>query len=76
MKGKIQKGYYADIVMLDKDFFTVPDEEIKSIQSKLTMVDGKIVYADKDYSSLAPAVLPVTPLWSPVKFYGGYQNTK
>jgi predicted amidohydrolase YtcJ len=76
LKGTIQKGYYADLVILDKDFFTVSNEEIKSIQSKLTIVDGKIVYGDKDYSSLAPSVLPVTPSWSPVKFYGGYQNTK
>jgi hypothetical protein len=76
LKGKIQKGYYADLVILDKDFFSVSDEEIKSIQSKLTIVDGKIVYGDKEYRSLAPSQLPVSPSWSPVKFYGGYQNTK
>src|SRR4030095_16789441 len=76
LQGQIQKGYYADLVILDKDFFTVSDEDIKSIQSKLTIVDGKIVYGDKDYSSIGPSALPVSPEWSPVKFYGGYQNIK
>ena len=49
------------------------DEEIKSITSKLTIVDGKIVYGNKDYPGLAPAAFPVIPLWSPVKYFGGYQ---
>ena len=73
-KGKIQKGYYADLVILDKDYFTIQDEAIKNISSKLTIVDGKIVYGDKDYNSVAPAPLPVIPAWSPVKFFGGYQQ--
>jgi predicted amidohydrolase YtcJ len=73
-KGKIQKGYFADLVILDKDYFTIPEQAITSISSKLTIVDGKIVYGDKDYSSVAPVALPVIPSWSPVKFYGGYQQ--
>jgi len=73
-KGKIQKGYFADLVILDKDYFIVADEEIKSITSKLTIVDGKVVHGDKDYSVLAPASLPVIPSWSPVNYLGGYQR--
>ena len=73
-KGKIQKGFYADLVILNKDYFSVSDEEIKSTRSKLTIVDGKIVYTDKDYESIGPAALPVIPDWSPVKYYGGYQH--
>jgi len=61
-------------VILDKDYFTIQDEAIKTISSKLTIVDGKIVYGDKDYHSVAPAPLPVIPAWSPVKFFGGYQQ--
>ncbi|QNA45918.1 amidohydrolase [Lacibacter sediminis] len=72
--GKLQKGYYADIVILDKDYFSIADEQIPYIQSVLTVVDGKIVYASHEYQSLAPARLPVIPLWSPVKYYGGYQS--
>lgn len=73
-KGKLKKGYYADIAILDRDFFSVPDDEIKSISSVLTIIDGKIVWGDAEYSILAPAQLPVKPDWSPVKHYGGYQK--
>lgn len=73
-KGKIAKGYFADLVILDHDYFTIPDEEIKNLTSKLTIVDGKIVYGDKDYTHVAPGVLPIIPVWSPVKYFGGYQN--
>lgn len=72
-KGKIRKGYFADLVILDRDYFNVNEEEIKSITAKLTIVDGRIVYGDKDFSSIAPAPLPVIPSWSPVKYFGGYQ---
>ena len=74
LKGSIQKGYFADLVILNKDYFTVGEDAIKTISSKLTIVDGKVVYGDKDYGSIAPAALPVIPSWSPVKFYGGYQH--
>lgn len=74
LKGKIQKGYYADLVILDKDYLTVTDDEIKSIQSKLTIADGKIVFGNSEYRSIAPAALPVIPYWSPVKLFGGYQQ--
>lgn len=73
-KGKIQKGYFADLTILDKDYFTVNDEDIKNITSKLTIVDGKVVYGDETYKTAAPAPLPVIPEWSPVKYYGGYQT--
>jgi predicted amidohydrolase YtcJ len=73
-KGKIKAGYFADLVILDKDYFNVPDEEIKSIHSDLTIVDGKVVYGNGPFTSIAPARLPVLPDWSPVKYYGGYQS--
>lgn len=73
-KGRIEAGYLADLVILDKDYFTVADEEIKSISSLLTIVDGKIVYGADVFSQVAPAALPVIPSWSPVKYYGGYQK--
>lgn len=73
-KGKIKKGYFADLTILDKDYFSVNEEEIKDITSKLTIVDGKVVYGDETYKHVAPASLPVQPEWSPVKYYGGYQT--
>jgi predicted amidohydrolase YtcJ len=72
-KGKIGKGYYADLVILDKDYFSVTDDEVKTIRAKLTIVDGKIVYGRDEYSSLAPLQPLVVPGWSPVIYYGGSQ---
>jgi len=72
-KGKLSKGYFADLVMLDKDYLTIPDDEIKTVTSLLTIVDGKIVWAGEEYKHLMDEPLPVLPEWSPVKYYGGYQ---
>jgi len=73
-KGKIIKGNFADLVILDKDYFSVPAADISGISAALTIADGKIVYGAGQYSGIAPAALPVIPAWSPVKFYGGYQK--
>lgn len=43
-KGRIKEGYYADMVVLDRDIFTVEPMEIRDIMPVLTMVGGKIVY--------------------------------
>ena len=42
--GSIERGKLADLAVLDRDYFTVPDTEIKKIRSVLTIVDGKIVH--------------------------------
>jgi hypothetical protein len=42
--GSIQAGRLADLVVLDRDYFAVPDEEIKQIRSVLTVVNGRIVH--------------------------------
>lgn len=46
VKGRIKEGYYADMVLLDRDIFTIPQEEIKDIKPVMTMVNGQIVYAE------------------------------
>jgi predicted amidohydrolase YtcJ len=74
LKGKITRGQYADLVILSKDYFSIPVDDIRSIHSLLTIVNGKPVYGEGDYSNLNAAVPAVIPDWSPVKYYGGYQN--
>jgi predicted amidohydrolase YtcJ len=42
--GTIEQGKLADAVVLDRDYFAVPEEEIKKIRSVLTIVAGRIVH--------------------------------
>jgi predicted amidohydrolase YtcJ len=71
-KGELAPGQLADLAVLSADYFSIPEEEIKQLESVLTIVGGKIVYAASEFSKLAPPALPVSPDWSPVKAYGGY----
>jgi len=45
--GSIEPGKLADLAVLDRDYFSVPDAEIRKIRSVLTVVDGKIVHDTK-----------------------------
>ena len=58
--------------MLSADYFSIPNEEIKQLESVLTVVGGKPVYAAEEFETLAPAPPPVLPDWSPVAQVGGY----
>ena len=42
--GSIQPGKLADLLVLDRDYLTVPPNQIKDIQPLMTIVGGKIVY--------------------------------
>jgi predicted amidohydrolase YtcJ len=42
--GSIEVGKLADLVVLNADYFAVPDESIKQLGSILTIVGGRIVY--------------------------------
>ncbi len=42
--GRLQKGYCADLVVLPRDIFNVPEKEIASILPVATMVNGEWVY--------------------------------
>jgi predicted amidohydrolase YtcJ len=42
--GRIKSGCLADLVLLNRDIFSIPQEEIKDAQVVLTMVGGEIVY--------------------------------
>jgi predicted amidohydrolase YtcJ len=66
-KGAIAAGQLADLVALTDDYFSVPEEKIKGIESVLTIVGGKIVHATKEFTPHAPPSIPVLPEWSPAK---------
>lgn len=42
--GSLKPGKYADLVVLDRDYLTVPADQIKDIRPVFTMVGGRIVY--------------------------------
>ncbi|HWL77760.1 amidohydrolase [Microbacterium sp.] len=42
--GGIKVGNHGDLLVLDRDFYTIPDEEIPRVRSDLTVVGGDIVY--------------------------------
>jgi hypothetical protein len=62
----------ADLTVLDRDYFRVPEDAIKAIESELTVVGGRIVYAKGDFSSFTPPPIPILPDWSPTRYYNGY----
>ncbi len=43
-KGSIEVEKYADLTVLNADYLTVPEEQIRSLQSLLTVVGGRVVY--------------------------------
>lgn len=44
IKGSLEIGKVADLVVLSADILTCPEDEIRDIESMLTMVNGKAVY--------------------------------
>ena len=51
--GSIEVGKLADLAVLNGDYLTVPEERIRFLESLLTMVGGRIVYAAGPYAALA-----------------------
>jgi predicted amidohydrolase YtcJ len=75
-KGALAPGQLADLCVLSSDYFSIPEEEVKRLESVLTIVGGKLVYAAGEFSRLAPPALPVSPDWSPVREHGGYAGSQ
>jgi predicted amidohydrolase YtcJ len=71
-KGSIAPGQLADLSVLSADYFSIPDEQIKHLESVLTVVGGRVVFGASEFERLGPPPLPVSPDWSPVKAYGGH----
>ena len=42
--GSLARGKYADLLVLDRDYLTVPADEIKDLKPLITMVGGKVVH--------------------------------
>lgn len=51
-KGSIEVGKYADLVVLEDDLMTCPEQRIEQMQVLMTMVGGKIVHQHADFKRL------------------------
>ena len=51
-RGSLAAGKLADLAVLSKDYMTMPVAEIGALESLLTMVGGRIVYAAGPYAAL------------------------
>jgi predicted amidohydrolase YtcJ len=74
-KGTLAVGRVADLAVLSDDYFSVDDDAIRGLESVLTMVGGKVVHGAAEFATLAPPLPPVSPDWSPVARFGGYNNS-
>lgn len=71
-KGALRPGELADLAVLSDDYFAVEAEQIKDIESVLTVMGGRIVYAGDAFAKLDTPLPPVMPDWSPVRTFGGH----
>ncbi|MBI4463692.1 MAG: amidohydrolase family protein [Acidobacteria bacterium] len=44
--GNLQPGYFADLMVLDRDYFTVAEEQLDRIKVLMTVLGGKITWVD------------------------------
>ncbi|MCH7378530.1 MULTISPECIES: amidohydrolase [Acinetobacter] len=70
-KGALSSGELADLIVLSDDYFNIEDDEIQWIESVMTVMNGKIVYAGAEFKDQDPSIPPASPDWSPVKRFGG-----
>jgi hypothetical protein len=49
--GTIEPGKLADLVVLDKDYLTIPEDDIVTIEPQVTVFDGKIVYVHTNFAN-------------------------
>ncbi|MBV7548029.1 amidohydrolase [Pseudomonas sp. PDM26] len=54
--GSVEVGKFADLIVLDKNFMQVPEEELGRNDVLLTLVGGKVVWAKAPFLGLAPQV--------------------
>jgi hypothetical protein len=74
-RGQIKAGQFADLAVLSDDYFAVPEDDIASLRSLLTVVGGSVVHGEGPFAGLAPPLPKAMPDWSPVAEFGGYYRT-
>jgi predicted amidohydrolase YtcJ len=44
-RGSLERGKLADLVVIDRDYLTCPEDDIKKIQPVITILNGRIAYS-------------------------------
>ena len=50
--GSFTTGKYADLAVLSQDYLSVPEEQIRRIESVLTLLGGRVVHASAPFERL------------------------
>lgn len=50
VKGSLEKGKYADFVVLDKDLLQIENEEIRNVNVLMTVMGGKTTYRNENFN--------------------------
>jgi predicted amidohydrolase YtcJ len=45
--GSLEVGKQADLVVLDRDYMTVPEDEIFGVRATMTIVGGRVVHRER-----------------------------
>jgi len=56
--GSLEPGKLADLVVIDRDFLSMPEEDISEIRALLTLLGGKFIFLRSDFAdeyNLRPA---------------------
>ena len=65
--GSIEPGKWADFVIIDKDYLTVPEDDLSTINPLLTVVGGKVAYSEPNFAS--GLGLPVVGFQAPADWW-------
>jgi len=49
--GTLEKGKLADFLVLNKDYFRIPVEEIATVRPLMTVLDGKIAFLETQFAT-------------------------
>jgi|ERR1035437_898265 hypothetical protein len=74
-EGAIEVGKFAGFAVLSADYFMIPKDAVKQIESILTLIGGTVVCGSGKLERLAPSPSLVSPPWSPVGIYSEYPHS-
>ncbi len=69
--GSIEPGKLADLIVLDRDYLTVPEAEIPKLRVLMTLVGGKVVHLWPDFAKEI-GTEPVGPVTWPTRPFDGH----